>query len=149
MSNYGNYKRELKFRAWDDGKMIYEKDIWHLSLEDNDVYRLAKFFCNVRNDCKIMQFTGLLDKNGKDIYEGDIVSFGNRMYEVSINFNGYYLQRYKLSNGKFKPSFQYSMSLITKPRKGDRGENGGIVEHAEVIGNLYQNPELISQIQEP
>lgn len=133
-------EREIKFRAWDDGKMIYEKDIWHLSLEDNAVYRLAKFFCNVRNDCKIMQFTGLSDKNGVDIYEGDIVSYGNRMYEVVTNFNGYYLQRYKLWNGKFKPSFQYGMSLITKPAKN---RFGGIVESAEVIGNKYQNPEFV------
>jgi uncharacterized phage protein (TIGR01671 family) len=141
--------RPIKFRAWDDGKMIYEKDIWHLSLEDNDIYRLAKFFCNVRNDSIIMQFTGLIDKNGADIYEGDIVSFGNRLYEVAINFNGYYLQRYKLWNGKFKPAFAYSMCLITKPRKkGDRGENGGVVESAEVIGNIYQNPELIEKIKD-
>lgn len=90
-----------------------------------------------------MQFTGLKDKNGQDIYEGDIISFGNRLYEVTTNFNGYYLQRYKLWNGKFKPSFQYSMSLITKPAK-DRF--GGIVESAEVIGNKFENPELISQL---
>lgn len=141
--------RVIKFRAWDDGKMIYEKDIWHLSLEDNAVYRLAKFFCNVRNDCKIMQFTGLTDIKGTEIYEGDIVSCRNRLYEVAINFNGFYLQRYKLWNGKFKPAFQYAMSLITKPRKeGDRGENGGVVDSAEVIGNIYQNPELLEKIKE-
>jgi uncharacterized phage protein (TIGR01671 family) len=139
--------RDIKFRAWDDGKMIYEKDIWHLSLEDNDVYRLAKFFCNVRNDCKLMQFTGLKDKNDKEIYDADIVSYGNRLYEVAINFNGFYLQRYKLWNGKFKPAFTYAMSLITSPRKkGDRGENGGVVKDAEVIGNIHQNPELISKL---
>jgi uncharacterized phage protein (TIGR01671 family) len=132
--------REIKYRAWDDGKMIYEKDINHLSLADNDILRLAKFFCNIRNDSKIMQYTGLKDKNGKEIYEGDIVSFDKRMYEVCINFNGYYLQRYKLWNGKFKPSFQYGMSLITKPAKE---RVGGVVDRAEVIGNRYETPELV------
>lgn len=142
--------RQIKFRAWDDGKMIYEKDIWHLSLEDNDVYRLAKFFCNVRNDCKIMQFTNLQDKNGNDIYDKDLITEHNRLYEVAINFNGFYLQRYKLWNGVFRPAFTYAMSLITSPTdKHDRGECGGIVKTAEVVGNIYENPELISKLNDP
>ncbi len=93
------------------------------------------------------QFTGLKDIKGNDIYAGDIVNYGNRLYEVCINFNGFYLQRYKLWNGKFKPSFCYSMSLITKPfKKGERGENGGIVDSAEVIGNIHQNPEMVEKL---
>lgn len=143
--------REIKFRAWDGKEM-------HLP-EQSDP---SDFFiepegrlCHIREvgveghisifprkGWKLMQFTGLKDKNGKEIYEGDIVSYGRRMYEVMINFNGYYLQRYKLWNGKFVPSFQYALSLITKPNK-DRF--GGEVDNAEVIGNIYENAELLKQ----
>lgn len=66
--------KQIKFRAFDDGKMIYEKNIQHLTMEDNMILRLAKFWSNVRNDSMIMQFTGLKDKNGVEIYDGDILT---------------------------------------------------------------------------
>lgn len=137
--------REIKFRAW-DGKQMF--------LSPAEIQHLGSWFeahapgALYKGGVTFMQFTGLLDKNGVEIYEGDLITYGNRLYEVAINFNGYYLQRYKLWNGKFKPAFTYALSLIIKPRKGDRGEFGGIVEHAEVIGNRYENTELISQIQD-
>lgn len=142
-------KRQIKFRAW-DGKYMYvspelSEGAHHLS----SWFEAHSAFGAGGIESKFMQFTGLIDKNGKDIYEGDIVSYGNRLYEVAINFNGFYLQRYKLWNGKFKPAFTYAMSLITKPRKnGDRGENGGIVDRAEVIGNIYENPAMLEKIKE-
>ena len=84
-----------------------------------------------------------VDVKGNSIYNGDIISTGNRLHEVCISFNGFHLQRYKLWNGKFKPSFCYSMSLITKPSKN---RDGGVVEDAEVIGNIHQNPELLERL---
>ena len=99
------------------------------------------------NQITFLQFTGLRDKNMTEIYKSDIVSYYNRLYEVAINFNGFYLQKYTLWRGEFKPSFQYSMSLITKPfKKGERGEYGGIVDSAEVIGNIYENQDLIPKL---
>lgn len=65
--------REIKFRAFDDGKMIYEHNIEHLTKEDNMILRLAKFWSNIRNDSIIMQYTGLNDKNGKEIYSDDLL----------------------------------------------------------------------------
>jgi uncharacterized phage protein (TIGR01671 family) len=140
--------RERKYRAW-DGEQMYlspalSEGAHHLAnwFEAHSVFGAGK-------ESQFMDWTGLIDKKGKEIYEGDIVSYGNRLYEVAINFNGFYLQRYKLWNGKFKPAFTYALSLITKPRKeGDRGENGGVVDSAEVIGNIYQNPELLSKIKD-
>lgn len=86
------------------------------------------------------QFTNLNDKNKKEIFEGDIISHCNRLFEVTINFNGYYLQRYKLWRGKFVPSQQYCLSLFTHPSKE---RFGGKVESAEVVGNIYENPDLL------
>jgi uncharacterized phage protein (TIGR01671 family) len=124
-------KRVIKFRAWDDGKMIYEKDIQHLPLEDNDVYRLAKFFCNVRNDSIVMQFAGLFDKKGTEIYEGDIIQYGEKYFYVV-----------KFEDAKF----------VGYHANNDWGKWGDIYKLAEpgfdkysyvVIGNIYQNPDLL------
>ncbi len=148
-------KRVIKFRAWFIGNEI-EKAAYiagfnmvgfsrHNCQEvtglEPHIYRYDKKW--KLSDIVLMQFTGLLDKNGKEIYEGDIVEWGRRMYVVAIDFNGYCLNRYKLWHGKFVPSDQkYSLSLITLPSK-DRF--GGFVDSAEVVGNLFENPELIKQ----
>lgn len=59
--------REIKFRIWNDydKKMIY----WNELLKNN----LANIFTIPSYDKWLMQYTGLHDKNGKEIYEGDIV----------------------------------------------------------------------------
>jgi uncharacterized phage protein (TIGR01671 family) len=62
-------QREIKFRAFDDGKMIYQNQ----TIMTDNIDQLWYFFKNVRKDAMIMQFTGLRDRNGKEIYENDIV----------------------------------------------------------------------------
>lgn len=148
--------REILFRVWDGEKMWFpcdENDLL-LLMGDSGYFEVQDhgkglmpvnlFNSADNNKAVMMQFTGLRDKWEKKIYEGDVVSYDNRLYEVAVSFNGYYLQRYKLWRGKFKPAFQYAMSLITLPfKKGERGENGGIVDSAEVVGNIYESPTLL------
>jgi len=69
-------KREIKFRAFDDGKMIYS----HNNSLNHSNIQIEWFFRVIRKDAIVMQFTGLKDKNGKEIYEGDIVvsDFGTK-----------------------------------------------------------------------
>ena len=86
--------REIRFRAWvDKSKMIFSSDTYGDYID---------FFmtCRKHNDgfggCYLMQFTGLKDKNGKEIYEGDILSMDNGRYNdqplktllVCINWKG-------------------------------------------------------------
>ena len=116
--------REIKFRAWDDfkKKMITEDVSSYCSFKDNGV---VNCFNPLGNNI-IMQYTGLKDKNGKEIYEGDIVNGG--IYDGSYCY------------GKivFKNACFYAESIGRF--------NEGISEHwqhFEVIGNIYENPDLL------
>lgn len=118
--------REIKFRAWIKSlKKWYGEDIrWFplkaLSNEDN-----------CAEDIEFMQFTGLKDKNGKEIYEGDLlIHDGNRDCRFEVFYNpdiaSFSICRHHYSNsqcGGFTPA-------INSPR-------------LEVIGNIYENPELL------
>jgi uncharacterized phage protein (TIGR01671 family) len=120
-------EREIKFRVWlivendfnDEGyKMIYD-----LAFEEylpvNDQLSSVKH---------LMQYTGLLDKNGKEIYEGDIVKSAKSIHDK----NGV-VEFYK---GSFILRFDneyYALGFY---------EN----EKGEVIGNIYQNPELLESV---
>jgi hypothetical protein len=68
--------REIKLRAWDNQEMLYE---WFTIIYDGG-FITPRTLCRGAN--AVMQFTGLTDKNGKEIYEGDIIEQADTKHEV-------------------------------------------------------------------
>jgi uncharacterized phage protein (TIGR01671 family) len=119
--------REIKFRAWDtenklsDGRFImwYQDD---QCITIGDCYRIG-----TRDGNSLMQFTGLKDKNGKEIYEGDMVKHGYG-FGKGIGIVEYLAPEYVLSDNK----------------DGICSELLGRTEVSiEIIGNIHENPKLV------
>lgn len=78
-------QRTLKFRAWDAKKKIFHPDFvgFHIIGEVTAFGLLNQYCLEDYNSLIITQFTGLVDKNGKDIYEGDLVT-QDMSHEASV-----------------------------------------------------------------
>ena len=109
--------REIKFRAWDKErrKILNFGQIVPIRW----IYdgSLEDMFDNCQDDISLMQYTGLKDTNGKSIYEGDI---------VKVNYN-------------------YLGTHVVKFSKGKYNTASYICDKCEVIGNIYENPELFEE----
>ncbi len=128
--------REIKFRAWDknDNEMRYDAQdtydyIVNNIMEDcfGDVLKSERY--------EVMQYTGLKDKNGKEIYEGDVVkmhgwwnAFGPAGYDSDIT-----VVEFDEEVCGFTPMCNYDCDCGVYHNASD----------LEVIGNIYENPKLI------
>ena len=113
--------RIIKFRAWDKekGKIVYEIEFNKIPNGINHAIKI----CDILG-LELMQFTGLKDKNKKEIYEGDIVESTDKTARYEIVFlEGSYMAR----SIKLKDYYD-DISMFHK-----------------VIGNIYENPELINK----
>ncbi len=115
-----NKMRPIKFRAWDGYKMVYDMNpdfMGHLLCGDNEF------------EYPLMQYTGLKDKNGKEIYEGDIVKTGEVV--EFMDGNGY---------GRDEGTEEHLGYFLVK---GARGRSLSRYDKVEVIGSIYENKELL------
>lgn len=127
--------REIKFRAWGlIGKKMYESYV----VDEDGMFCVNRDFsnnCEVSDQDKViqMQFTGLIDKNGKEIYEGDIVRIYDFIKRESYLVSSiYYSERYACFS--ISGADDLSFYLLHK-------------DYFEVIGNIYENPELLEEVE--
>lgn len=135
----------IKFRAWDKGhgKMIYKVNLY--SIGGNGKMNKAQLDNKqVMNDvgfsCEVMQFTGLLDSQGKDAYFDDLCHLCDGYGEDG--------GLYKLEKNEYGEPF----FVAVDNQRADIfriGFKDYFVRHGDnnfkIIGNLYENPELLTQ----
>lgn len=135
--------REIKFRAWFPDKQEMKLVAMQNVYEGNKTYLyLSPIPMSDYEPIELMQYTGLKDKNGKGIYEGDVVRLVDMpasphqettVSEVFFCNGGFY----------FKSPFSeehMALQFITIPSPF---ANGYVPLECEVIGNIYENPELL------
>lgn len=138
--------REIKFRAWDGSKMHNKVSALYPLF-----YRDGKYPCRVDDTVTdqhispvvIMQYIGLKDKNGVEIYEGDILC--NDEYQT-WEWRGVV----KFSHGVF--GAEWLSNVKSQSMVGSWGQkhnlrklDDDIIERQIVIGNIYENPELLTE----
>lgn len=118
--------REIKFRAWDGEKMLFlENAHFEITYCGVCVVRSEWSREGIKKDWPLMQFTGLQDKNGNDIYEGDRLGGGSiDPFEVVFE-DGAFRSRHAWTNT--------SSPVLVQDR----------TKRLEIIGNIHQHPELL------
>ena len=132
--------RTIRFRAWDEQNKIMHNDFQFIKSGDegndwivftSDKQTLQDSTHHFENpyfgqQLKIMEYTGLKDKNGKEIYEGDVTKHHSHNTISKWIYSSRYLQFMSLeSDGTHRYYFDIDKDKL------------------EVIGNIYQNPELM------
>lgn len=125
--------RTIKFRGKDsNGNWLvgsYYEDVSWVCILPEGVFGLTDTWDFRVDEKTIGQFTGLLDKNGKEIYEGDFVKCDCFIYEVRYDnkhIASFYIRR---SQDMFRHYFGEAMEA----------------DNCEVIGNIHDNPELLEK----
>lgn len=131
--------REIKFRMWRDGRM---QGIHTMYSRANEGPCEPQNFA-LSDDEVLMQYTGLKDKNGKEIYEGDILHGVNKVKKIVKwdNAAACFIYEEQFSPKVCRISFD-QMNRI----HGSVFNKKGVLPNHKVIGNIYENPDLLNQL---
>ena len=118
-----------RYRVWDreEKKMIYDAE----NTYDNYPVNISSFgvILDLPDFYGVMQYTGLKDKDGKKIYEGDILSWGN-----NVIAKVYYADDLAMFRCSVKDTEEFDLFAFN--------------QEASIIGNIYENKELLNKAQE-
>ena len=134
--------RELKFRAWNDyTERLYK---WEDLENAGSTNYIHEYFSNIKeNGYHLMQFTGLLDNQNKEIYEGDLIK-GVLRFPASEAFREV-KGRIEWTVDSNECKFRVCESKKVKDYREDE-EYFGMQQFGdiEIIGNIYENPNLLT-----
>lgn len=118
--------RKIKFRCWDivNKKMRSDKDLWDITYNEIFIHTPDQRALN------IMQYTGLKDINGTEIYEGDIIKIQSMVHD---NYP-VYVGKVVFENGAYMCNSKWNTHWI-----------GDMFLSKEILGNIYENPELLEE----
>ena len=119
--------RTIKFRAWDGVGLIPDYAV------TDQQGRIKTSWEGHDTDLRVTQYTGLDDKSGHEIYEGDIIEYED---VGSLLYSGHYVVRYE--NGQF-----YPVSFINGTYNADQPDEWRCENTVEVVGNKFEHPELL------
>ena len=113
--------KEIKFRVWNKfQKKFLGYPCYFNNKNFNEFTAFDRYFKCDENECIVQQYTGLKDKNGKEIYEGDIL-----LDDAKIPLECFY------DNGKFMAGISYASQEW--------------FSECEIVGNIFENKDLLGQ----